>query len=572
MKSAALQFLLAAWLLLDLHVLLLALVLADAVIAAKAAAGGFGAHSALICAVAVGVAPFPIAVFYSVTAADRARRPILAYGLLAAMATAGGGILVRGLASRRPYGDDAMADKRLGIGILILVVLLSFTISRISRMARPKPVGAVQIGPRQAPDLWRTLQELAETLGTAAPHQVWLTDSPNAAVTEELLPRGLLRGWTRRLYIGAPLIGALRAGELRAVLAHELAHYACGHTRWAVMAYRHSPAIRLAYARCHAPALAPSATSGSGHGRMHRLLTAYNTAYDRVSLPMNRQQELEADALAAANVGPEMFASGLCAVYAAAARWGGFTPPIQEPKPIWVNVFDAFHRWIEGPDGQRQFTRLMRAAPQVSSPGDEDTHPGLRERLDVLGVDDPDPARRDPETAIKSLGRNWDGLFSDLVVSTYRPDDGEADGRITKVLLTALVFALVTLGIPPDPGITTGRLNAAPPLTSPSLPMPSNGGLRYTPLIIPPLPSLLGTRPLPGLSLSQIPDSKFPHIATASTVAVRVRSGDTLSAIAERCDTTVDALEKANRLGSTTILAGSELTVPMTGPPPAACH
>ncbi|GAA2011787.1 hypothetical protein GCM10009839_02520 [Catenulispora yoronensis] len=571
MRSAALRFVLAAWLLMDLHLLVLGLVLADAVVATKASAGGYGSNSALISIAAVGITPFFIAAFYAVAAADRARRPIMAYGLLATMATAGAVILVRGLTARDRYSNAAMADKRLGIGVLILVVLLSFTITRIGRAARPKPAGAVQIGPRQAPDLWRTLQELAEALGTTAPHQVWLTDTPNAAVTEELLPRGLFRGWTRRLYIGAPLISALRTSELRAVLAHELAHYACNHTRWAVMAYRHSPSIRPAYARCHAPALAPSAAPGDSHGRMHRLLTAYNTAYDRVSLPMNRQQELEADALAAASVGPEVFGAGLCAVYAAAARWNTFTPPVQKPKPLWENIFNAFHLWIEGPDGQRQFTQLMRGAPRIPAPSGEDTHPGLRERLDMLGVGDPDPALRDPEPAMACLGRNWDGLFSDLVVSAYRPDIGSVDVRVTQILVASLGFALVTIGVLPAPGPATGGPSMSPTFGFPSIPGRFSG-FPSMPALVPPLPSRLGTEPWANLHLPVVTESRLPLVPTAAGVLVHVRSGDTLSAIAVRCHTTVDALEKANQLSSSLIRAGSDLTVPVAGPGPSTCH
>jgi Zn-dependent protease with chaperone function len=45
-------------------------------------------------------------------------------------------------------------------------------------------------------------------------------------------------GATRTLYLGLPLLVGLSADELRAVISHEMAHYAGGHARTSMLMHR----------------------------------------------------------------------------------------------------------------------------------------------------------------------------------------------------------------------------------------------------------------------------------------------------------------------------------------------
>jgi Zn-dependent protease with chaperone function len=80
-----------------------------------------------------------------------------------------------------------------------------------------------------APALFAMLDELAHAAGTTAPHDVYISTTPEAFVAET--GGGFLGSNSRRvLCIGAPLLATSTVGELRAMLAHELGHYLGGDT------------------------------------------------------------------------------------------------------------------------------------------------------------------------------------------------------------------------------------------------------------------------------------------------------------------------------------------------------
>ena len=76
---------------------------------------------------------------------------------------------------------------------------------------------------REVPELFKLLDELRRRLRASNFHRVMITAECNAAVSE--IPRFGVFGFPRHyLELGLPLIECLSAEELRAVLAHELAH------------------------------------------------------------------------------------------------------------------------------------------------------------------------------------------------------------------------------------------------------------------------------------------------------------------------------------------------------------
>jgi nucleoid-associated protein YgaU len=72
------------------------------------------------------------------------------------------------------------------------------------------------------------------------------------------------------------------------------------------------------------------------------------------------------------------------------------------------------------------------------------------------------------------------------------------------------------------------------------------------------------TTPMPAVTPSQAPSRRPPASPTAAVVeSYTVRSGDTLSEIAERYGTTVEELQRVNSLGTSTLLRiGQELKLP----------
>ena len=115
---------------------------------------------------------------------------------------------------------------------------------------------------------------------------------------------------------------------------------------------------------------------------------------------------------------------------------------------------------------------------------------------------------------------------------------------------------------PPTP---TGALVEVNPPTATPLPTAS------------PEPTATVQAMSPATSIPEVAPTVTPCVPPASWQPYTIQSGDTLSALALRCDTTVAAIMQANGLATTTIYQGHQIYLPLTPPPsaptpvPAAC-
>lgn len=92
-----------------------------------------------------------------------------------------------------------------------------------------------------APQLFATIEVVGRRLGIRPPGQVRLTYLPCCGV--------VAWGRSRALIIGLPLFRVLTQGELRSVIAHELAHLARGDATRAARSARFVEAMELAFER-----------------------------------------------------------------------------------------------------------------------------------------------------------------------------------------------------------------------------------------------------------------------------------------------------------------------------------
>jgi Zn-dependent protease with chaperone function len=86
---------------------------------------------------------------------------------------------------------------------------------------------------RQAlPEVFRLVDEVGDAVGTRGVDRVLLSPRPQFGVFDLAAPGalGFLRRPRRHLVVGLPYAYALSLDELRAVVAHELAHFTLGHT------------------------------------------------------------------------------------------------------------------------------------------------------------------------------------------------------------------------------------------------------------------------------------------------------------------------------------------------------
>jgi Zn-dependent protease with chaperone function len=262
-----------------------------------------------------------------------------------------------------------------------------FVVGRRRDAAQP----GVAVTPRDEPELWRTVGELAARVRTRVPDEIRLVPDVNAAVSEDARLLGLIPG-KRHMYIGVPLLLTLSADELRAVLCHELGHYSGSHTRLGGITYRGRTALIRTIERL------------GGHAIIRGVFLLYAKLYLRVSQAVSRRQELEADASAVAVAGRRPMGDALRKVRASAATWEFYVnthcrligPAQARPADLFAGFYTLFHEPSMGAEVAR-----LAEAPEDRSP--YDSHPGLAERLAAIGRLPEPSVRPDPRPALALL-------------------------------------------------------------------------------------------------------------------------------------------------------------------------
>jgi Zn-dependent protease with chaperone function len=178
---------------------------------------------------------------------------------------------------------------------------------------------SVLVDEEEAPELWAFVRQVAAEAGLRPPDELRLNGEAKASLSEDARLLGLLPG-RRRLVLGLPLLAALSANELRALLGHEFGHYLRWHTRGALVVYRGHRALERLRDN-----LADTAAFRYGPARLlFHVVKAYGHLYSRVSFAVRRLQEFEADAVAARIAGPTAIAQALRSLAGIDARWQVF--------------------------------------------------------------------------------------------------------------------------------------------------------------------------------------------------------------------------------------------------------
>jgi heat shock protein HtpX len=164
--------------------------------------------------------------------------------------------------------------------------------------------------PQAHPRLFAELHTIAAALDEPLPREVYLVGQVNAFVAD----RGGIMGFGSRrvMGIGLPLLSSLTASEVRAVLAHEFAHYYGGDTKMGPWLYKTQSAMIRAFRNIGSvgrfgriAALQPMNLVGTF------ILKWYFILFLRVINFVSRRQEYRADELACWVAGAEPLVEGL---------------------------------------------------------------------------------------------------------------------------------------------------------------------------------------------------------------------------------------------------------------------
>ena len=256
---------------------------------------------------------------------------------------------------------------------LTLGLLVGVGVAALLRLkAKPFVPKGIPLLRDDAPGLWGTLTELADTVGTRLPDQVWITSVPNATVVERRRLLGLLPG-RRILLIGFPLLQGLSYQQMRAVLAHEFGHYGHLDGHLTALGYRGHVAVARILERFPRSTLNPLSWLFRGYARMF-ILT------QRVA---SRRQEYHADKVMGRIAGRAAAQSALRTLPLLGDEWDRYLYSyVEAGLTVGLAPDDIFGGFAEMLDARRE--RFVTADVRFRPPSYWDTHPPTPDRLWAL--------------------------------------------------------------------------------------------------------------------------------------------------------------------------------------------
>ncbi len=216
-----------------------------------------------------------------------------------------------------------------------------------------------------APLLFSAVEDVARRLAVRPPEQIRLTYLPCCGVL----------AWrrSRSLILGLPLLHVLNLAELRAVLAHELAHLARGDATASARSTRFVRGLGRALDRPPRPSRSPL--------RLWAILC--RRAGDRLIAPIARGQETRADRASAAVAGGDVAASALVKVALVQPLFREVLDHYDPSNPSLPNLYTFFRQfWSRLPD-ELQTAMRHRLLSGADGPWDG-PHPPLLDRLTLV--------------------------------------------------------------------------------------------------------------------------------------------------------------------------------------------
>lgn len=306
---------------------------------------------------------------------------------------------------------------RIPIGIMVLIAIggiLGVGISvRSGWVAIKKAVvrsHALTITKEQAPKLFEMVLKLCHEMQASTPNNIILELGTNFFVTDAKAITFDGQYDSRTLCISAPLLHALNLEELKAIIAHELAHFTGEDL---VYSRRFYPVYRGTSTALND--MANVGSSGSEHSGWMILalivpmwiLRSYLEVFARIERRISRRRELRADSLGAKVSSTSTMASALVKVYTYGALWGQHSEEwiveaLNEGK-VFSNISNLFVQ-VFAPEESLLKQIVQDSSSRLTHP--TDTHPSLKDRLSALG--------EEPLLKLETEGERAAGLFPDL--------------------------------------------------------------------------------------------------------------------------------------------------------------
>ena len=234
-------------------------------------------------------------------------------------------------------------------------------------VASPSRDPDADFGPKlrrtDAPGLFDEVAEVARRLGARPPEEIRLAFLPCCGVVAWRRGRALL--------LGLPLLDVLTRAELRAILAHELAHLARGDATWSASSLRFVEGLGLAL----------DDPSGRAWGPLKLWARGVRGLAARLVGPIATGQEARADRAAASIAGGRAAASALVKVALVQPLFRELLVRHDHDRAGSDNLYATFRRfWDRLPARLLEEMRLGLLAVEESGPSSS-PHPPLPDRV-----------------------------------------------------------------------------------------------------------------------------------------------------------------------------------------------
>ncbi len=276
--------------------------------------------------------------------------------------------LIWGLVARRPF---------VAVVAILVGVPVAMTAGRALRALWLAPVDAsgIEITPHSSSMLHATVQELARLVGAPRVHRILLGHAHNASALQ--MRYGWIPWRRNTLVLGYPMLATLTPDQMRAVIAHELAHLTHAHGRFSGWVHRSR--------RMWLQLMDLLERHRSVPAHVYALYRFYVPRFNRHAAAVSREHEVIADRLAAVVAGARVTAEALVAIEIGTyvleqTYWTRFFDRV-EREPDIPDAYAAMTPgvWSEVADQQALMNRLLAGITQAS-----DTHPALRDRLRAI--------------------------------------------------------------------------------------------------------------------------------------------------------------------------------------------
>jgi Zn-dependent protease with chaperone function len=263
----------------------------------------------------------------------------------------------------------------------------------------------------QFPQLFAELDALSKQLDSLTIHEVILDRNLNASVVQH--PRFGILGWHKNyLILGYQLLLTLSPEEMRSVLAHEFGHLSGNHSRFSGWIYR----VRISWMRI----LSAFDEADSWGGRlMRKFFNWYSPQFEAYSFALARNNEYEADAIAAELTSPEIATRALVNVHVTAPYvdqryWDSYFKYADELEHPPHAPFEGLARFLgDNPMAREEMLESIRKEMQVETHY-ADTHPSLKDRVNALKA-----TPQLPQTPETSAAQAWLGDLNQKIMQDF---------------------------------------------------------------------------------------------------------------------------------------------------------